>query len=87
MMENGRQLTVFGAGYKADFECPLSIGALSSRGATLNWCQAKAIVVAESSSLPQPKDLRSPLCTSYSVLKDDTTSTLLFRVSSCNNVI
>lgn len=55
MVESGRQLTVFGAGYKADFECPLSIGALSGRGAALNWRQAQAIVVAESSPLPQAK--------------------------------
>ena len=80
MVENGRQLTVFGAGYKADFECPLSIGALSDRGAALNWCQAQAIVVAESSPLPQAKGLRSPVPTAYS---DNTTSAFLFRIPSC----
>ena len=75
MMENGRRLTVFGAGYKADFECPLSMGALWTPGATPNWCQAQAIVVAESGPLPQAKDLKSPIRTAYSVLKDNTTST------------
>ena len=79
MVRKGRWLTVFGTGYKADFQCLLSIGALSSRGATLNWCQAQANIVAESSPLPQPKAPKESLRTGYSALKNNTTSTLLFR--------
>ena len=79
MMKSGRWLTVFGTGYKADFECPLSTEALSSPGATLHWCQAQANIVAESSPLPQPKAPRESLRTGYSALKNNTTSALLFR--------
>lgn len=88
-MKSGRWLTVFGTGYKADFKCPLSTGgAIKSwcTGVTPNWCQAQANIVAESSPLPQPKATKESLRTGYSALKNNTTSTLLFEVSLCNNV-
>lgn len=82
MMENGRRLTVFGAGYKADLECPLSIGG------------AIKPVQPSIGAKPKPKPLSwlSPahchklLRTAYNVQKHNTTSTLLFRVPSCNSV-
>ena len=83
-MKSGRWLTVFGADYKADFHCPLSIGALSSPRCTglqpSIGAKAKPITWLSPGHCHNLKHLMSPLRTGYSVLKNNTTSTLLFRV-------